>query len=121
MAPTRKQPDPPLDDIPLLEDVVEPEATPIDLTPEAPTSASSGTTGSVSAAGSDAAPAPVEAIPLDILSEVLTERITALTDRLLRDASAEIHATLVNKVWEKLREEIPGLVDEALRENGGDN
>ncbi|HEX2668788.1 MAG TPA: hypothetical protein VHP13_10475 [Gammaproteobacteria bacterium] len=71
------------------------------------------------------APAPAPAstpevltIPQDLLSEVLTERIAALTDRLLRDASAEIHATLVNKVWEKLREEIPGLVEQALRENG---
>ncbi len=69
-------------------------------------------------------PAPGPAVPAvltisqDLLSEVLTERIAALTDRLLRDASAEIHATLVNKVWEKLREEIPGLVEEALRENG---
>ena len=69
-------------------------------------------------------PTPVAAAPAvltisqDLLSEVLTERIAALTDRLLRDASAEIHATLVNKVWEKLREEIPALVEEALRENG---
>ena len=59
-------------------------------------------------------------IPQELLSEMLTERIAALTDRLLRDASAEIHATLVNKVWEKLREEIPGIVEEALKENGQD-
>ncbi|HEY4128804.1 MAG TPA: hypothetical protein VGN70_12210 [Gammaproteobacteria bacterium] len=70
------------------------------------------------------APAPTAAVPAvltipqDLLSEALTERIAALTDRLLRDASAEIHATLVNKVWEKLRDEIPGIVEEALRENG---
>ncbi len=71
------------------------------------------------------APAPVAAaapqvltIPQDLLSEELTERIAALTDRLLRDASAEIHATLVNKVWEKLREEIPAIVEQALKENG---
>lgn len=121
MAPIRKQPDPPRDDIPLLEDVVEPESMQTEPAAEAPGSAESGGVSSAPTAGSDAAPAPVEAISLDILSEVLTERITALTDRLLRDASAEIHATLVNKVWEKLREEIPGLVDEALRENGGDN
>jgi hypothetical protein len=57
-------------------------------------------------------------IPQDLLSEALTERIAALTDRLLRDASAEIHATLVNKVWEKLREEIPAIVEQALKENG---
>ncbi len=71
------------------------------------------------AAPAPATPAPaVLTIPQDLLSEVLTERIAALTDRLLRDASAEIHATLVNKVWEKLREEIPAIVEEALRENG---
>jgi hypothetical protein len=68
-------------------------------------------------------PAPVRpeviTIPQELLSEMLTERIAALTDRLLRDASAEIHTTLVNKVWEKLREEIPAIVEAALKENGG--
>lgn len=76
-----------------------------------------------------AAPAPVPApamqpvltIPQDLLSQELTERIAALTDRLLRDAAAEIHATLVEKVWEKLREEIPGIVEEALRDNARDD
>jgi hypothetical protein len=68
-----------------------------------------------------AAPAaPVLTIPQDLLSEELTERIAALTDRLLRDAAAEIHATLVEKVWEKLREEIPGIVEEVLRGNAHD-
>lgn len=71
------------------------------------------------------APAPsapaVLTIPQDLLSEELTERIAALTDRLLRDAAAEIHATLVEKVWEKLREEIPHIVEEALRDNARDD
>lgn len=119
MSPTRKPPGSVLDDIPLLEDVVESEsagmATAITPPPEP------GIQVPAPAADTTTTAAPVEAIPLDILSEVLTERITALTDRLLRDASAEIHATLVNKVWEKLREEIPGLIEAALRENGGDN
>ncbi|MGH8371693.1 MAG: hypothetical protein ACRETO_03050 [Gammaproteobacteria bacterium] len=115
MPPTRKQPGSGLSDIPLLEDVIEPESA----EPEA-------VTGNIPVTPlplpePETEPAPVETIPLDILSEVLTERITALTDRLLRDASAEIHATLVNKVWEKLREEIPDLIEAALRENGGDN
>ena len=67
-------------------------------------------------------PAPaVLTIPQDLLSEALTERIAALTDRLLRDASAEIHATLVEKVWEKLQEEIPGIVEEVLRGNAQDD
>ena len=61
---------------------------------------------------------PVITIPQDQLSEMLTERIAALTDRLLSDASAEIHATLVNKVWEKLRDEIPAIVEEALKGDG---
>jgi hypothetical protein len=63
---------------------------------------------------------PVLTIPQDLLSQELTERIAALTDRLLRDAAAEIHATLVEKVWEKLREEIPGIVEEVLRGNAQD-
>lgn len=112
MPPTRKPPGLAPDDIPLLEDVVESEsAEPVTAADAIP----------VPESESETEPAPVEAIPLEILSEMLTERITALTDRLLRDASAEIHATLVNKVWEKLREEIPGLVDAALKENGGDS
>ncbi|HEX6549813.1 MAG TPA: hypothetical protein VF117_04015 [Gammaproteobacteria bacterium] len=113
MSPTRKPPGPELDDIPLLEDVVEHDSV-----------AAATDTGAVVVPmpqpETETPSAAVETIPLDILSEVLTERITALTDRLLRDASAEIHATLVNKVWEKLRDEIPALVDAALRENGGD-
>jgi len=64
---------------------------------------------------------PVLTIPQDLLSEELTERIAALTDRLLRDAAADIHATLVEKVWEKLREEIPGIVEEVLRGNAQDD
>lgn len=117
MSPTRKPSGPELDDIPLLEDVVEPDSV-----------AASAETGPAATAAvavlqpePEIPPAAVETIPLDILSEVLTERITALTDRLLRDASAEIHATLVNKVWEKLRDEIPALVDAAIRENGGNS
>jgi len=91
-------------DIPLLTEVVGEAAPPSPPPAVQPPSAA-------------ASPA-VLTIPQDLLSEALTERIAALTDRLLRDASAEIHATLVNKVWEKLREEIPGIVEEALRENG---
>jgi len=68
-----------------------------------------------------ASTAPVLTIPQDLLSQELTERIAALTDRLLRDAAAEIHATLVEKVWEKLREEIPGIVEEVLRGNARDD
>jgi|GEM_PF-2785457 len=90
-------------DIPLLTEVVG-EAAP--SSPALP------------AASPPASTPAVLTIPQDLLSEALTERIAALTDRLLRDASAEIHATLVKKVWEKLREEIPGIVEEALRENG---
>jgi hypothetical protein len=98
---------PPSFDIPLLTDIVD-EDEPV--------------TAPVARPVEQAAPAqpPIITITQDMLSEMLTERIAALTDRLLRDASAEIHATLVNKVWEKLREEIPGIVEEALKENGQD-
>ena len=96
---------PPSLDIPLLTDVVD-EDEPV--------------TARMARPAEQAAPAqpPIITITQDMLSEILTERIAALTDRLLRDASADIHATLVNKVWEKLREEIPGIVEEALKENG---
>jgi hypothetical protein len=60
---------------------------------------------------------PASGLDTEALKALLTERITALADRLLQDASAEIHAALVNKVWERLREELPGIVAAALREN----
>ena len=108
MATARKPPGrvPPSLDIPVLTEVVQP-------LPEVPAS--------VAPAAPAAQQTPVITIPQDVLSEMLTERIAALTDRLLRDASAEIHATLVNKVWEKLREEIPNIVEDALKENGKDS
>jgi hypothetical protein len=94
---------PPGLDIPLLTDLADES-----MAPAAPPAA---------AARVSAAMQPVLTIPQDLLSQELTERIAALTDRLLRDAAADIHATLVEKVWEKLREEIPGIVEEALRDN----
>jgi len=95
---------PPSLDIPVLTEVVEPVA---EAVPTAP-------------AAEPSIPQLVITIPQDVLSQMLTERIAALTDRLLRDASMEIHATLVNKVWEKLQEEIPNIVEQALKENGKD-
>jgi hypothetical protein len=105
MAPTRKTPGriPPSLDIPVLTDVVEDEEPTTPMLRDAPPPAKP----------------EVVTIPQELLSEMLTERIAALTDQLLRDASAEIHTTLVNKVWEKLREEIPAIVEAALKENGG--
>jgi len=105
MAPTRKTPGriPTSLEIPVLTDVVEDEEPTTPLLRDATTPAGP----------------EVVTIPQELLSETLTERIAALTDRLLRDASADIHATLVNKVWEKLREEIPAIVAAALKENGG--
>jgi hypothetical protein len=98
MAAPRKPRLTPTLDIPVLTEVVAPPAEPV---PPA-----------------TAAATPVITIPQDLLSEMLTERIAALTDRLLRDAAAEIHTTLVDKVWEKLREEIPAIVADALKDNG---
>jgi len=102
MSPERKPPGrlPPSIDIPLLTDIVEDEPA------NAPAPAVT------------AAKPPVVTIPQELLSEMLTERIAALTDRLLRDAATEIHAALVDKVWEKLKQEIPGIVEDALKENG---
>jgi len=105
MSPSQRIP--PSFDIPVLTDLADESMT----APAPPAPA---------AAPAPAATAPVLTIPQDLLSEELTERIAALTDRLLRDAAAEIHATLVEKVWEKLREEIPGIVEEVLRGNARD-
>ena len=110
-APRRPGTLPPGLDIPVLTDLADESMTPAAAPAPVPTPAP---------AGSPMAQ-PVLTIPQDLLSEVLTERIAALTDRLLRDAAADIHATLVEKVWEKLREEIPGIVEEALRENAHDD
>jgi hypothetical protein len=104
---------PPGLDIPVLTDLADesmaPAAAPMAATAPAPAPLT--------------APAmqPVLTISQDLLSQELTERIAALTDRLLRDATAEIHATLVEKVWEKLQEEIPGIVEEVLRGNAQDD
>ena len=103
MSPSQRIP--PSFDIPVLTDLADESMT----APAAPMPAAAPT-----------ATAPVLTIPQDLLSEELTERIAALTDRLLRDAAAEIHATLVEKVWERLREEIPGIVEEVLRGNARD-
>ena len=104
MSPSQRIP--PSFDIPVLTDLADESMT---AAPPTPASAPAPVTAT-----------PVLTIPQDLLSEELTERIAALTDRLLRDAAAEIHATLVEKVWEKLREEIPGIVEEVLRGNARD-
>ena len=110
MSPSQRIP--PSFDIPVLTELADESMAPAE--PVMP---------AVAAAPAPAAAAapPVLTIPQDLLSEELTERIAALTDRLLRDAAAEIHATLVEKVWEKLREEIPGIVEEVLRGNAQDD
>ena len=93
---------PPMPDIPVLEDVVAPgDGKPVAPKPGAPS----------------AAPAKPQ-IREDLLNEMLTERIAALTDRLLREASNDIQDLLMDKIWEKLRWEIPAIVAAALRENG---
>lgn len=92
---------PPMPEIPVLEDVV----IPGDGKPVAPNSRAA------------TAPAKPE-IREDLLNEMLTERIAALTDRLLREASNDIQDLLMDKIWEKLRWEIPAIVAEALKKNG---
>ena len=108
MSPINPFDTPPAPDIPVLEDVVTPgDGYPVPPKPPA-------------AAPVVKNPATV-VIPREILSAMLTERIAALTDRLLRDASTEVQAMLMEKVWEKLRKEIPGIVADALKENGHDS
>lgn len=105
MPPIRPFDTPPAPDIPVLEDVV----TPGDGNPVPP---------KLPAAAPATQKTAAAVIPPEILSGMLTERIAALTDRLLRDASAEVHTLLMDKVWEKLRREIPAIVAAALKENG---
>ena len=100
---------PPGLDIPVLTELADESITPVTTPAPAPAPAVAPST------------TPVLTIPQDLLSQELTERIAALTDRLLRDAAAEIHATLVEKVWEQLHREIPGIVEAALRDNAKDD
>ncbi|MDE2070957.1 MAG: hypothetical protein KGJ04_06835 [Gammaproteobacteria bacterium] len=102
MPPVNALDTPAMPDIPVLDDVV----TPGDGKPVAPKNGTA-----------PAAPARSEVRP-ELLSEMLTERIAALTDRLLRDASNDIQDLLMDKIWEKLRVEIPAIVAEALGKNG---
>lgn len=96
---------PPMPDIPVLDDVV----TPGDDKPVAPKTRTPPL--------APAAP-PKSEIRQDLLNDMLTERIAALTDRLLREASNDIQDLLMDKIWEKLRWEIPAIVAEALKKNG---
>ena len=108
MPPIRPFDTAPAPDIPVLDDVVKSgDGNPVPPKPRA-------------AAPTMQKPAAA-AIPKEILSDMLTERIAALTDRLLRDASAEMQAMLMDKVWDKLRKEIPAIVAAALKENGHDS
>ena len=105
MPPANPLDTPAMPDIPVLEDVV----TPGDGKPVAPNNGTA-----------TAAPARPE-IRQDLLTDMLTERIAALTDRLLRDASNDIQDLLMDKIWEKLCVEIPAIVAEALGKNGHDH
>jgi len=108
MSPIRPFDTPPALDIPVLEDVVTPgDGNPVP--PKAP-----------AATPEPRKPAAI-AIHKELLSEMLTERIAALTDQLLRDATSEVQGLLMEKVWEKLRKEIPAIVAAALNENGHDS
>lgn len=98
---------PPMPDIPVLNEIIAPgDGNPVAPKPR-------------TAAPAPPPPRPVKAeIRQDLLNEILTERIAALTDRLLREASNDIQDLLMDKIWEKLRREVPAIVAEALKENG---
>ncbi|MGH8283324.1 MAG: hypothetical protein ACRESE_05705 [Gammaproteobacteria bacterium] len=105
MPPIRPFDTPPVPDIPVLEDVITPgNGNPVPPKPRATTPI--------------AQTSAVPTIRQDILNDMLTERLAALTDRLLREASADIQDLLMDKIWEKLRQEIPAIVAAALKENG---
>ncbi|MGH8280509.1 MAG: hypothetical protein ACRETQ_13250 [Gammaproteobacteria bacterium] len=107
MPPIRPFDTPTMPDIPVLQDVV----TAGDGKPLAPKSHVAPPT--------PALPTPPKPqIRQDLLNDMLTERIAALTDRLLREASNDIQDLLMDKIWQKLRWEIPSIVAEALKENG---
>ncbi len=97
MATARKNPGriPPSLDVPLLTDVVE----------------------GADAPGGSPVPAPAAFLDEAALNAMLTERIAALADRLLQDAAEQFETLLIDRVREKLKEEIPALIAVALREN----
>ncbi|MGH8378258.1 MAG: hypothetical protein ACRER7_04825 [Gammaproteobacteria bacterium] len=102
MPPIRPFDTPPAPDIPVLEDIITPgDGNPVPPKPKV-----------------NAPVAQTPAIRQDILNDMLTERLAALTDRLLREASADIQDLFMDKIWEKLRQEIPDIVAAALKENG---
>jgi hypothetical protein len=53
------------------------------------------------------------------LQTKLSSRAFALTEDLLRSAFAEMEATLFEQITEKLRRELPELIDATLREHLG--
>ncbi|MGH8307376.1 MAG: hypothetical protein ACRER0_03805 [Gammaproteobacteria bacterium] len=102
MPPIRPFDTPPAPDIPVLEDIItQGDGNPVPPKPKI-----------------SAPVAQTPAIQQAILNDMLTERLAALTDRLLREASADIQDLLMDKIWEKLRQEIPIIVAAALKENG---
>lgn len=109
MSPVRPFDTPTMPDIPVLDEVVTPgDGKPVAPKPRAP-----------APPAAPARPAKPE-IRQDLLDDILSERIAALTDRLLREASNDIQDLLMDKIWQKLRTEIPAIVAAALKENGQD-
>ena len=48
----------------------------------------------------------------------LTERVTAVAEALLREASRQIEETVFERVCDRLRARLPDLIDAALRARG---
>ena len=61
-------------------------------------------------------PTDVEALIAE-LQTTLAARTFALTDELLRSAFSEMEATLFEQVSNKLRQELPELIDSVLRQH----
>lgn len=119
MAPTNPFDTPPAPEIPVLEDVVTPgDGNPMPPIPPVPASKSATAPTPASAPVPDRRKPEASAIPKEVLSKMLSERIAALTDRLLHEAAADMQDMLIDMLRERLREEIPALVKAALKENG---
>jgi F0F1-type ATP synthase membrane subunit b/b' len=88
----------PTTDIPTLTDIIEQDATPETIPTVLPTD--------------------MEALIAELQTELSADAF-ALTEKLLRSAISEMEATLFEKVLNRLRQDLPELVDTILREHLG--
>ena len=66
----------------------------------------------------DSAPVPLSVDAKAVHAAMLTETLE-LADSLLHQAAKDIEATLFERVFDRLRAQLPELVDRVLREHAG--